>query len=279
MKEKEQDVLFSRVSWCILGLVGIWERLPKEAHHQLENRDIAGGILDAKAQKWTVNLSTMEATAIGSASVTKLKRLKNLSDFLFPLYWDSMTIGEVLKVVCLDHSSAEYKRVKSGFKRTVSKVVVKIERIQNLNLRQAYEVRKKELQNKNGTVWAGEKVLYHGTTAEAAVSIQSSNFNRTFAGQNGTVYGHGTYFAVDPSYSADPKFSPPSVNGTQVMFVSLVLTGHYTKGNIDSKVPPPHSSHDPNDRFDSVVDDMQNPRMFVVFHDCQAYPDYLITFK
>ncbi|XP_027034050.2 protein mono-ADP-ribosyltransferase PARP14-like isoform X1 [Tachysurus fulvidraco] len=279
MKEKEQDILFSHVSWCILGLRGIWERLPKEAHHQLENKNVAGGILDAQAQKWTVNLVKMEATAIGFTAVAKLKRLENSSDFFFPLYWDCMTTGEFLKVVPLHPSSAEYKRVKSDFKRTVSKAVVKIERIQNVNLRRAYEVRKKELQDKNGTDGAGEKVLYHGTTVDACASIQSTNFNRRFAGQNGTVYGHGTYFAVKASYSADPTYATPSTDGTQLMFVTLVLTGRYTDGKSDMKVPPPRSSQDPNDRFDSVVDNMQNPSMFVVFHDCQAYPDYLITFK
>ncbi|TSN12215.1 Poly [ADP-ribose] polymerase 14 [Bagarius yarrelli] len=273
VKEKEQDVLFSRVSWCISGLGGAWERLPKEAHHQLENGDIAGGIVDAKAQKWTVNLNTMEATAIGSVTVAKLKRQENLSNSFYPLYWDSMTTGESLKVVPLDPSSAEYKRVKSSFKRTASKAVLKIERIQNLNLRQAYEVRKKELQHKHAAIGARERVLYHGTTAKAAVSIQSSNFNRR------TIFGHGTYFAVDASYSANPAYSPLSNDGTQLMFVSLVLTGHYTKGSGDMKVPPPRSSQDPNDRFDSLVDNIQNPSIFVVFHDCQAYPDYVITFK
>lgn len=79
VREKEQDVLFSRVSWCILGLREIWERLPKKAHHQLENNNVSGGILDEQAQKWTVNLSRMEATAFGSTAVAKLKRLKNLS--------------------------------------------------------------------------------------------------------------------------------------------------------------------------------------------------------
>ncbi|KAK2869106.1 hypothetical protein Q7C36_000977 [Tachysurus vachellii] len=190
-----------------------------------------------------------------------------------------MTTGEVLKVVPLQPSSAEYKRVKSDFKRTVSKTVVKIERIQNVNLRRAYKVHKKELQEKNGTDGAGERVLYHGTTVDACASIQSINFNRRFAAQNGTLYGHGTYFAVDASYSAKPKYSVPSSDGTQLMFVTLVLTGRYTVGKSDMKVPPPRSLQDPIDRFDSVVNNMQNPSMFVVFHDCQAYPDYLITFK
>lgn len=93
------------------------------------------------------------------------------------------------------------------------------------------------------------------------------------------MYGLGTYFAVDASYSANPTYSVPSADGTQLMFVTLVLTGLYTQGKSCMMVPPPRSSQDPYDRFDSVVDNVNKPSMFVVFHDCQAYPDYLITFK
>ncbi|KAL7875713.1 hypothetical protein AOLI_G00106760 [Acnodon oligacanthus] len=279
--ERDQDMLFARCSWCILGSRGDWERLPKKAHHQLENNNFLGGVKDAQGRMWAVNLTRMEATAIAVPwTVAKLKRLENLSDFSFPLYWDSMDPGETLKVVLLPSSSAEFKRVKADFKRTVQKTVLKIERIQNVHLRRAYEVRKKELQDKNGSPGgAGENVLYHGSTEEACSSIQRTNFDRRFAGQNATKFGLGTYFAVKASYSAHPTYSVPAADGTQLMFVVLVLTGHYAQGKSGMKTPPPRSSQDPNDRFDSVVDNMQNPEMFVVFHDCQAYPDYLITFK
>uniref|UniRef100_A0A3B1JZK3 Poly [ADP-ribose] polymerase n=1 Tax=Astyanax mexicanus TaxID=7994 RepID=A0A3B1JZK3_ASTMX len=279
VRGREQDLIFARVNWCILGIWGVWERLPKEANYQLENNNIFGGVLDAQGQKWTVNLKGMEATSVNTPGlVSKLKRLENLS-FTFPLYWDSMGSGEALKLVTLHPSSAEYNRVKMDFKRTVQKAVLKIERVQNVHLRRAYEVRKKELQDKNGDlVGAGEKVLYHGTTEEACLSIQRTNFDRRFAGQN-TRFGIGTYFAVDASYSSDPVFSKPAADGTQVMFVALVLTGQYTQGQSDMMTPPPRSTQDPNDRYDSVVDNVQKPSMFVVFHDCQAYPDYLITFK
>ena len=93
------------------------------------------------------------------------------------------------------------------------------------------------------------------------------------------MYGHGTYFAVNASYSAHPTYSKPAADGSQLMFVARVLTGVYTLGSSDMKVPPPRSNSQPHDRYDSVVDRIDNPRMYVVFHDNQAYPDYLITFK
>ena len=80
MTERDQDALFARVSWCILGFWGDWERLPKKANHQLENKNITEGVMDAQGRMWKVNLIGMEATAIGAPStVAKLKRLENLS--------------------------------------------------------------------------------------------------------------------------------------------------------------------------------------------------------
>lgn len=93
------------------------------------------------------------------------------------------------------------------------------------------------------------------------------------------LYGEGTYFAVHASYSAHPSYSKPAADGSQLMFVAKVLTGVYTKGKTGMKIPPARDEQQPHDRYDSVVDATDNPNMYIVFHDDQAYPDYLITFK
>ncbi|KAK1797267.1 hypothetical protein P4O66_008646 [Electrophorus voltai] len=190
VREKEQDSVFSSVSWCILGLRGDWERMPKEAHHQLESQNVRRGVTDAQGRRWLVNLTKMQATLVGSRQVAKLKRLVNLPDFSFPMYWDSMDPGDSVNLVLLQLSSAEYRRVKQGFKNTVQKAMLKIKCVQNVRLCQAYEVHKKQLQDKNGpTVGAGERTLYHRTKDTACSSIQNTNFNHNFSGQNGKRCG------------------------------------------------------------------------------------------
>uniref|UniRef100_A0A3Q4G910 Poly [ADP-ribose] polymerase n=1 Tax=Neolamprologus brichardi TaxID=32507 RepID=A0A3Q4G910_NEOBR len=200
--------------------------------------------------------------------------------FTFPLYWDPMAANETMKVVSLETSSAEYQSVKEAFKRTVPKTVMKIERLQNVHLRRAYEAQKKHISDKNAHEGgAAEKPLYHGTTQENCHSIMTTGFNRSFAGQNATVHGHGTYFAVNASYSAQPTYSKPAADGSRLMFVARVLTGVFTQGQATMKVLPLRNSQQPHNRFDSAVDKIDNPTMYIVFHDNQAYPDYLITFK
>ena len=62
------------------------------------------------------------------------------------------------------------------------------------------------------------------------------------------------------------------------MYLCRVLTGDYTLGKKGMDLLPnkdPYST----DIFNSLVDNKDNPNMFIIFHDHQAYPEYLITFK
>ena len=63
------------------------------------------------------------------------------------------------------------------------------------------------------------------------------------------------------------------------MYLAGVLTGEYALGNVGMIVPPPKDPKDVNLLFESVVDNVQNPTIFVTFFDPQAYPEYLITFS
>lgn len=60
------------------------------------------------------------------------------------------------------------------------------------------------------------------------------------------------------------------------MILSKVLTGEYTNGKSDMKAPP----NKPNkaELFDSLADNSINPTIFVIFHDTQAYPQYVIEY-
>ena len=87
------------------------------------------------------------------------------------------------------------------------------------------------------------------------------------------------YFALQAAYSARSTYSPPDANGNRYMYLTKVLVGEYTQGRKGLITPPPKDPNDPTDLYDSVVDDAQNPQIFVVFYDWQCYPEYLITFQ
>ena len=94
----------------------------------------------------------------------------------------------------------------------------------------------------------------------------------------GTAYGKGVYFARDATYSLTFAARSGASVGNRCMYLSRVLVGQYCKGASAMVVPPPKESSSPEILFDSVVDDTGNPTIFVVFHDIQCYPEYLIKF-
>lgn len=93
------------------------------------------------------------------------------------------------------------------------------------------------------------------------------------------VYGNGVYFAKDASYSARNTYSPPDSNGSKYIYYARVLTGEFTTGNQGLIVPPAKDPNNPNIIYDSVVDNVQAPNVFVTFSDASNYPDYLIVFN
>ena len=62
------------------------------------------------------------------------------------------------------------------------------------------------------------------------------------------------------------------------MFVSRVLVGHHTRGSADYVRPP---SKDGRDTlfYDSCVDSIRSPSIFVVFDRPQIYPEFLLSYK
>ena len=103
----------------------------------------------------------------------------------------------------------------------------------------------------------------------------SSHLKCFFLFSPGTAIGRGVYFARDAQYSVG--YAAGGVGG-RYMYLARVLVGQYCVGKSSMIVPPPKNPSKPEILFDSVVDQIGNPSMFVVFFDNQCYPEYLITF-
>lgn len=84
------------------------------------------------------------------------------------------------------------------------------------------------------------------------------------------------YFAVKSFYSFSDTYSPPNADGHKFIFVARVLTGDFTQGKHDMRAAPLRQGSDVQ-RYHSVVDNVKEPGLFVIFNDTQAYPQYLIT--
>ena len=83
------------------------------------------------------------------------------------------------------------------------------------------------------------------------------------------------YFARDASYS---RHYTGGASGGGAMYLARVLVGEYCQGRSGIASPPPNDQRRNDILYDSVVDWTPDPKIFVVFHDAQCYPAYIIRF-
>lgn len=138
--------------------------------------------------------------------------------------------------------------------------------------------KKRKLEGQYGNSNINERTLFHGTTPDLAKVIEHQNLDPRLSGTNGTLYGKGTYFAVESSYS--DSYAEKDDDGHKFMFMVDVLTGRYCKGDESYKRPPPIDTSNPySPLYDSCVDDINNPSIYCIFHDSQFCINYLIEYK
>ncbi|XP_072903661.1 protein mono-ADP-ribosyltransferase PARP14-like isoform X1 [Hemitrygon akajei] len=231
-------------------------------------------------QQCAVDLNKNTARVNGrEMNLKRISKTEGMQIDSLPKHWDGMQNLQN-KSVELQQNSKEYQDVAQSFKATVVQFqIVKIERLQNPSLWKNYMIKKQQFDNKNPPGTNNERNLFHGTGSYSLSLINRHGFNRSYAGRNATMYGNGTYFAVNAKYSAHNTYSKPDANGMKYVYRARVLTGMYCQGRNGMVVPPSKSSNDPTDLYDSVVDNLTTPSMFIIFNDIQAYPEYLITFK
>ena len=92
------------------------------------------------------------------------------------------------------------------------------------------------------------------------------------------MYGKGVYFARGSYYSAYPTYSQPDAQGVQRMLMCRVAVGAYCKGENGRLVPDERESGS-GVLFDSTVENLADPFIFVTYHDAQAYPEYIVKFN
>nr|XP_013013984.1 poly [ADP-ribose] polymerase 12 [Cavia porcellus] len=194
-----------------------------------------------------------------------------------PDYWDPSALPDPgFKKITLDTSSEEYQKVWNLFNCTLPYCFVqKIERVQNLALWEVYQWQKGQMQKRNEGKEVDERQLFHGTATSFVDAICQQNFDWRICGLHGTSYGKGSYFARDAAYSHHYSKSDTHV---QMMFLARVLVGDFVRGN-PSLVRPPAKEGQSNAFYDSCVNSVSDPGIFVVFEKHQAYPEYLIQYS
>ncbi|XP_040214270.1 LOW QUALITY PROTEIN: protein mono-ADP-ribosyltransferase PARP14-like [Rana temporaria] len=242
---------------------------------EAKNDKTAQITIQIRGNQYTVSVQRETATDQRGNQIQIQRVLKHEGDSnRLPSHWKPMG-GTLVMEVDVAQGTPEYSAVEQKFQKTCGHQILKILRVQNRDLWLNYQIKKQNIDSKNGST-TNEKELFHGTDSNSIQHVNHNGFNRSYAGKNGTAFGNGTYFAVNAQYSVG--YARPDVNRERHMYLARVLTGLYCVGNQTIITPPAKNAANPTDLYDSVTDNLQNPSMFVIFNDIQAYPEYHIVF-
>ncbi|XP_039218127.1 protein mono-ADP-ribosyltransferase PARP12-like [Crotalus tigris] len=196
---------------------------------------------------------------------------------LFPSNWDQSALPDIgYKLIEISDSSEEYHEIKILFEKTMQDYVIhRLQRIQNPSLWQVFQWQKEQMKKLNRGKEIDERLLFHGTNTSHLYDICGQNFDWRICGTHGTLYGKGSYFARDACYS---HAYCKSKSQTKAMFVARVLVGDYAQGKASYVRPPPRPNQS-NGFYDSCVDDVLNPSIFVIFEKYQIYPAYIVEYE
>jgi poly [ADP-ribose] polymerase 10/14/15 len=147
-------------------------------------------------------------------------------------------------------------------------------------------VSKREVLAEKNAKQSTEAWVFHGTrqTSPADIYSSSDGFNLGFASQG--MWGTGLYFAVNSSYSGNGYHHTLPNNQRQMFLVRLLLGEVIDMPSTPAlRVPPEMSSGSSQhlglkvNRYDTVSGETGGSRVYIVYDNNRAYPEYILTFS
>lgn len=164
--------------------------------------------------------------------------------------------------------------------------ILKIERVENGmqedgSAEPYYKALQRGIENQGVPFIAGlhTRWVFHGSSAvDSIVTNPISGFQPLMSGtRSNALWGPGTYFARDAKYVYDGGFCSFLPDGSRQILLCLLMNGLVCLGDPNHKgvLPFRHGRH----RYNSSVDSLGNPEIFVTQSPGAAYPAYVITFS
>ncbi|XP_042366862.1 protein mono-ADP-ribosyltransferase PARP11 [Plectropomus leopardus] len=301
-KIEYMDTSETPLYWYYLADCGRWHRFEDDPDNPLRSEDVekyyqrnSKAVINSSSSNChsRIDFSAMVHTDMSTGGRRQIRRgyiERSCSCFnAHPVFWEKVDPICPYQLIPLSEFTQEYQTVADYVKTDglLDKSIISISRIQNLDLWEIYCLKKKQLMRIQGVKEIQERRLFHGTNMENVDSICKYNFDLRLAGQG--VYGQGIYFAMHATYadrysmhSMDPLLlyggETRSAPGefTKIIFLARVMIGKSTVGQMYFRKPDDGSSENIHH---SCVDDMKNPKIFVIFDPNQIYPEYLIQYR
>jgi hypothetical protein len=233
--------------------------------------------LSAIKKKYSVTLQTEKSkiTITGlSMQVVQAKtaifEIERTSSAIFkapPPYWDSQK--EDLELRDIGSGAEEWTKIEKRFAETIATVkIIQIQRVQNMSQWEKYCFLKDRIARKGSN--APESFLFHGTRGNSPTLIYTGDDGFDMRYCTNGLWGRASYFAHNASYSHN--YSYQLSNGHRQMFYARVAVGksQYTG--------PDNTIIKPADGCDSVSGETGSSKVYMVYENGRAYPEYLVTY-
>lgn len=124
---------------------------------------------------------------------------------------------------------------------------------------------------------ANIRYAWHGTSRKGVAGIVLHGFGQTNTPNNGAAYGIGVYLSPEDCSHVSAGYSDVDENGLRHMVLCRVIMG-----NMEQVQPGSQQFHPSNEHCDSGVDDIKNPKHFIIWSthmNTHIHPEYVVSFK
>lgn len=174
----------------------------------------------------------------------------------------------------LSPTEKHYKEISSLFAKTSSQSIVSIEQIFSYRLYTNYAYKHEAFSRQEGTA-VKIKHLFHGTSSTDPKVIYDSDTGLDSRVGRG-MWGQGTYYAVNSSYSVNYSFTRP--DGKKQMFCCSVIIGDAKDLPSTPNLIRPPQKPNSGSFYHSVKGNTQGSDIYITYEPAMSYPSYLITF-
>lgn len=124
---------------------------------------------------------------------------------------------------------------------------------------------------------ANIRYAWHGSSRKGVAGIILHGFGQTNTPNNGAAYGIGVYLSPEDCSHVSAGYSDVDENGLRHMVLCRVIMG-----NMEQVQPGSQQFHPSSEQCDSGVDDIKNPKHFIIWSthmNTHIHPEYVVSFK